>query len=254
MKYQRVIRYILLLLLTSFLISQFSCKKDNNEEEPQSPSVPGAACPGIPTITYEEQTYHTVLIGNQCWMKENLNIGTMIPGDQDMIDNGIVEKYCYNDETDNCTKYGGLYQWDEMMQYITQQGVQGICPPGWHIPTDEEWKLLEGAVDSQYGIGDSEWELSYNYRGFDAGTNLKTTSGWYLNGNGTDLYGFSGLSGGGRDYNGNFYGVGGNSSWWTSTEDDASDAWGRYLNYDYLGVNRGNTSKGSGFSVRCLKD
>ncbi len=52
-----------------------------------------------------------------------------------------------------------LYQWEEMMQYTTQQGAQGICPPGWHLPTDEEWKVLEGAVDSQYGIGDPEWDI-----------------------------------------------------------------------------------------------
>ena len=76
-----------------------------------------------------------------------------------MTDNGTMEKYCYNNEPDSCTKYGGLYQWDEMMQYTTQQGVQGICPPGWHLPTDEEWKVLEGAVDSQYGIGDPEWDI-----------------------------------------------------------------------------------------------
>jgi len=69
------------------------------------------------------------------------------------------------------------------MQYTTQQGVRGICPPGWHLPTDEEWKVLEGAVDSQYGIGDPEWD-NYYYRGFDAGTNLKSISGWYYEGNG----------------------------------------------------------------------
>ena len=82
----------------------------------------------------------------------------MIHGTMEQSNNGIIEKYCYNNEPDSCTKYGGLYQWNEMMQYTTQQGAQGICPPGWHLPTDEEWKVLEGAVDSQYGIGDPEWD------------------------------------------------------------------------------------------------
>jgi len=58
-----------------------------------------------------------------------------------MSNNSVIEKYCYNNEEDSCTKYGGLYQWDEMMQYTTEQGVRGICPAGWHLPTDEEWKI-----------------------------------------------------------------------------------------------------------------
>jgi uncharacterized protein (TIGR02145 family) len=111
-------------------------------------------CPGMPTVEYEGQVYNTIQIFSQCWLKENLNVGMMIPEAKDQSNNGIIEKYCYNNEPDSCAKYGGLYRWDEMMQYTTQQGTQGICPPGWHLPTDEEWKVLEGAVDSQYGIGD----------------------------------------------------------------------------------------------------
>ena len=117
-------------------------------------------CKGTPTVTYEGQVYNTIQIFNQCWLKVNLNVGTMIPGTEEMTDNGIIEKYCYNNEPDSCTKYGGLYQWNEMMQYVTQQGTQGICPPDWHLPTDEEWKVLEGAVDSQYGIGDYTWDVN----------------------------------------------------------------------------------------------
>jgi len=131
-------------------------------------------CPGTPTVEYEGQVYNTIQIFSQCWLKENLNVGTMIPGPQEMSNNSMIEKYCYNNEQDSCTKYGGLYQWGEMMQYTSQQGVQGICPSGWHLPTDEEWKVLEGAVDSKYGIGDSTWD-DLPDRGYDAGTNLKTT-------------------------------------------------------------------------------
>ena len=168
--------------------------------------------------------------------------------------NGTIEKYCYNNEPDSCTKYGGLYQWNEMMQYTTQQGAQGICPPGWHLPTDEEWKVLEGAVDSQYGIGDPEWDIAWDYRGYDAGTNLKTTSGWYENGNGTDLFGFSGLPGGNRDSMVVSTMLASYGDWWTSTENTSNGAWNRDLWYYLPLVELDSDLKEVGFSVRCLRD
>jgi len=211
-------------------------------------------CPGTPTVEYEGQLYNTIQIFSQCWLKENLNVGVMIPGSEYMSDNDTIEKYCYNNESNSCTKYGGLYLWDEMMQYTTQQGTQGICPPGWHLPTDEEWKVLEGAVDSLYGIGDPEWD-DWGYHGYDAGTNLKTTSGWYNNGNGTDLFGFSGLPGGSRNQDdGTFWDVGYYGFWWTSTESSYCNAWGRTLGCDYPEVSRFNSFKEYGFSARCLRD
>lgn len=111
---------------------------------------------------------------------------------------------------------------------------------------------MEGAVDSQVGIGDPIWENAW-YKGFDAGTNLKSTSGWYASGNGTDLFGFSGLPGGSRYYLGYFDLVGIDSYWWTSAEVDYYGAWSRYLYYDIPGVYRDNFSKEYGFSVRCLQ-
>jgi uncharacterized protein (TIGR02145 family) len=140
-----------------------------------------------------------------------------------------------------------------MMQYANQPGTQGICPPGWYLPKDEEWKVLEGAVDSQYGIGDNTWNV-WGYRGYDAGTNLKTTSGWYGNGNGTDLFGFSGLPGGARGGDGDFFDVGVNGNWWASTEDSYDIAWYRVLGYGYPKVFRNYDTKEFGFSVRCLRD
>jgi uncharacterized protein (TIGR02145 family) len=211
-------------------------------------------CPGTPTVEYEGQVYNTIQIFSQCWLKENLNVGTMILSPQSQSDNDTIEKYCYNNEPDSCTKYGGLYQWAEMMQYTTQQGAQGICPPGWHLPTDEEWKVLEGAVDSQYGIGDPMWNSNY-YHGFDVGKNLKTTSGWSGNDNGTDLYGFSGLPGGSRYLS--FYGVGDEGFWWTSTKSCDFGAWFRILYHFGSGVYRfyygEEIGLGDSFSVRCLR-
>jgi uncharacterized protein (TIGR02145 family) len=210
-------------------------------------------CLGTPTVTYDGQVYNTIQIFSQCWLKENLNVGTMIPGGQNMSNNGVIEKHCFNNEVDSCTKYGGLYQWDEMMQYTSQQGIQGICPPGWHIPTDEEWKVMEGATDSNYGIGDPEWDRSYTFRGIDAGTNLITIWGWIL-GNGTDLFGFSGLPGGMCIGNGVFDGLGEVGYWLTSTENGDTFIWYHDIGYGFPGVGRYGNIKENAFSVRCLRD
>lgn len=212
-------------------------------------------CPGMPTVEYEGQVYNTIQIFSHCWLKENLNVGIMINGSQEMTDNHIMEKYCYKNEEDSCAKYGGLYQWNEMMLYTTEQGAQGICPTGWHLPTDEEWKVLEGSVDKQYGIGDPEWDVAPGDRGNDAGTNLKTNSGWYYGGNGTDHFGFAGMPGGYQLWGG-FNNAGKAGWWWTSTESTNPEySRERGLNYyspkvyRYLG-----SLKAYGFSVRCLRD
>ena len=213
---------------------------------------PGQPCPGIPTFDYGGQTYTTVQIGTQCWMAENLNIGSRIDGANDQTDNSEIEKYCYYDLDSYCDNYGGLYQWDEMMQYSIIQGVQGICPPDWHLPTDEEWKQLEGWTDSQYSYPDPIWNNT-GYRGFDAGHNLKSLNGWYSGLNGSDLYGFTALPGGFRAY-GDFYSLNRIACFWSCTEYNSNDAWYRVLYFMYDEVDRSNLSKDSGYSVRCLQD
>ena len=213
----------------------------------------GIACPEEPTVNYEGQIYNTVLIGDQCWLKENLNVGTMIPGDDEMEDNEVIEKYCYDDNPSNCNTYGALYQWNEMMQYNTMQGTRGICPPNWHIPTDQEWKILEGHVDSQYPIGDPEWDGTGS-RGYDAGQRLKTQNGWNNNGNGTDLFGFSALPGGYRGNYGGFDNLGEGGEFWSSTDYGSGGAWFRSLYDDYSEVGRGSSDKTYGRSVRCVRD
>jgi len=205
-------------------------------------------CPGTPTVEYEGQIYTTIQILNQCWLKDNLNIGIMINGVDDMADNNTIEKYCFDDDPANCITFGGLYQWNEMMQYVTTPGTQGICPSGWHIPTDEEWKILEGTVDSEYGIGDPVWDLLTQFRGFNAGLNLKSTNSWYSFGNGTDLFGYSGLLGGSRGGAGDFYGIDINGDFWTSTD------YYHGLNYEHSSVLRDTGAGEWGRSVRCVKD
>lgn len=84
----------------------------------------------------------TVTIGTQVWMKRNVNIGTMIPNTQPQLNNGIIEKWCYNNNPIKCDKFGGWYQWGEVMQYVTTEGAKGLCPDGFHIPTYAEWMTL----------------------------------------------------------------------------------------------------------------
>jgi len=212
-------------------------------------------CPGIPTVSYEGQVYNTIQIMGQCWLKENLNVGVMIQGPQDMSDNDTIEKYCYDNLESNCDNYGGLYLMEEIMQYIFTPGTRGICPPGWHIPTDAEWKVLEGVVDSFYGIGDPEWDNYLAFRGLDAGKNLKSLSSWNSGGNGTDLFGFTALPTGYRTAIGAFNYEGENAYFWSSTEASYEYQYFRGLQFNNDGVRRESNFLGYwGFPVRCILD
>ncbi len=210
-------------------------------------------CPGNPSVTYEGIIYPTVQIFNQCWLAANLNVGTMIPRGDTSRNNGIIEKYCYDDNEDSCTLYGGFYQWDEMMAYTNVPGSKGICPEGWHIPTDLEWKILYGAADSLYRIGNSVWDSAGAY-GVTVGFNLKGPQYWQNDGNGSDVFGFTIPPCGYRDYWGYIYGFGHAAKFWSAGEYDSSDAWSRGFGCHGRDATRYHESKLNGFSVRCLKD
>jgi uncharacterized protein (TIGR02145 family) len=158
--------------------------------------------------------YQTVQIGTQCWMAEGLNIGTKITS-INQSDNGIIEKFCYQDNEAYCDLYGGYYQWDEMMQYGTTPGSQGICPYGWHVPSDVEYCTLTQFIDPTVNCAIIGWS------GTDAGLKMKSTSGWSGGGNGTNSSGFTALPGGyitsgfgcvNRQASGVFYSSGQNGS------------------------------------------
>jgi uncharacterized protein (TIGR02145 family) len=214
----------------------------------------GLPCPGMPTISDAQgNVYNTVLVDEQCWMKENLRIGTMISGTVNQTDNGIIEKYCYNDNPANCQSYGGLYQWGEMMAYSFSPGIKGICPQGWHIPTDDDLKLLEGAADSFYEYGHPVWNQT-GWRGTDAGKNLKSMNQWISGGNGLDIFGFTGLPAGKRQENGTFSGIGQLTKFWSSSTIDEGKAWSRMLSYEQDLTGRFQTSGTNAVSVRCVRD
>jgi uncharacterized protein (TIGR02145 family) len=117
-------------------------------------------------------------------------------------------------------------------------GRQGVCPSGWHIPSDGEWDVLLSAVG-----GSST-----------AGTKLKAASGWYNNGNGTDEFGFSALPGGNGDSGGNFLNVGNYGYWWSATENYSNGAYSRNMYYLSSYVGRDGSYKSNLLSVRCVRD
>ncbi len=200
-------------------------------------SAGNSPCGGVPLITYGGQVYNTIMIGNQCWLKENLNIGTMIASDIAQTNNGTIEKYCLYNDVARCNVYGGLYQWNEIMQYITTEGVQGICPTGWHIPTDTEWTTLESNV---VGGGDIKEEGLEHWFAPNTGA--------------TDGSGFTALPGGCIGLNwGSVANYRDEGRFWSSSQIDALDALLRRVKYDITAIQRYDWRKAYGFSVRCIK-
>jgi uncharacterized protein (TIGR02145 family) len=184
------------------------------------------------------KSYSTVQIGSQCWMAENLNIGTRVDGSEDMTDNNTIEKYCYDDYEINCNIWGGLYQWDEMMQYVSTEGVQGICPAGWHIPTDTEWSTLTdylGGEDFAGGKMKESGTVHWNEPNVGA----------------TNESGFTALPGG--FYGGGYSYLGSVGYWWSCTQINSA-AFTRQLYYSNVFVYRNDQEWYRGLSVRCLRD
>ena len=202
------------------------------------------------------QTYRTVKIGGQVWMAENLNYRYL--GPTATLDSS---SFCYGDDSANCTKYGRLYLWSAAMDSAgvikgntangcgnaskcTPSGnVHGVCPQGWHLPSRDEWEVLFTTVGG--------WPT--------AGAKLKSTYGWndYYGdrGNGDDAFGFSALSAGHRDNDGDYGSEGYYAYFWSSTEYDGDGAYYMYTNFSKdSAYYQSDIEKYEGFSVRCLKD
>ena len=202
--------------------SSSSIKSSSSISQKSSSSVaysvvdPSTVVVGNITDSRDGQTYKTVTIGSQTWMAQNLNYKT-------------ANSFCYNDSTKYCEKYGRLYTW---------AAANTACPSGWHLPTNAEFETLFTAV------GGSS----------NAGTKLKSTSGWNED-NGTNDYSFSALPAGYRSafssYNRR---EGDGANFWSSTGSDSSDAYYMYLYYFGGNVELRSYSKDNGFSVRCVKD
>jgi uncharacterized protein (TIGR02145 family) len=195
--------------------------------------------------TRDGKTYATVLIGSQCWMQQNLNIGTMVLGSANQGSScDTIQKYCYSDNEGSCDTNGGLYQWDQTMCGSVTEGAQGICPAGWHVPTHNEFTLLERtlctsgtcATDFPYNITTTGW------RGTNEGTTMKNMSGVW-----------KGLLTGYRTTTGTFAEIGVDTLYWSSLQ-SSTNAWRRSLSSGFATVSRFTLTKTFGFSLRCLKD
>lgn len=218
--------------------------------------------------------YRTVLIGKQCWLKDNLNVGTPIGTKladnittQQQTDNGLIEKFCYNYNQDgkaeqlavgasDCRIYGGLYQWPEALQYagdttiytgsnLPTGNIRGICPSGWHLPSASEFSALT------------------NYLGNDktAGVKLRE-AGWvhWFSGDdtaiaGTDESGFTAFAGGYRHGSGAFFGRYSFAGFWSTELDGSNYVQARYRELTPNNSFTDNTSyRSAGLSVRCVQD
>jgi len=205
-------------------------------------------------VTYGGEDYETVAIGEQVWFKRNLNYAP--------TDSGVAaNSRCYEDNGDSCAQYGRLYNWATAMalpDYCNKASCasqiktphKGICPDGWHIPTNADWEKLFRYVDGSVGT-DSP------YKSDVAGKYLKSKSGWNdyegSSGNGEDTYGFSALPGG-VGYPDGFYNAGNNGHWWSSSEINSANAFRRNIYYDKDIVGYYSYGKALLLSVRCVRN
>ncbi len=193
-------------------------------------------------VSYQGYVYSTVLVGDQCWFAENLRSehyenGDAIPASLDAdewLSTTAGAAVVYDGDDSYEEAYGRLYNW------YTVDDVRGLCPSGWHVPTDEEWTVMTDHLGGETV----------------AGGQMKSTFGWSSGGNGTNSSGFSGLPGGYRNvglYSAGFSGAGEFGSWWSSSL-DGLEAWARDLYYGNESISRYNDVPRFGMSVRCIQN
>ena len=218
------------------------------------------------SVLFDNYWYETVPIGDQCWFAENLRSemygnGDAIPaglsdGEWSSTTSGAVTVYgeganCVDNspDMDACDPIQSLNEYGRLYNWYAVDDERGLCPSGWHVPTDEEWMSLE----INLGMGDVEANNT-GWRGTDQGSQLKTDFGWYNGGNGVNTSGMSGLPGGIRGSNGSFFVAGSYGYWWSSSP-QGTFAWFRNLYTSNATVYRNsNFNRRGGFSVRCVRD
>jgi uncharacterized protein (TIGR02145 family) len=186
----------------------------------------GQPCPGTPTVTdIDGNVYNTVLIGDQCWMKENLNTTRDANGKK-------ISRYCYDNNADYCNWYGGLYTWQTVIngqksRYGNPNSIQGICPEGWHVPDILDWDQLKNH------LADQGYSNSYDSKNPPANTlkscrqenspkggdcNTLEHPRWESDDihYGSDIFGFSALPSGCYN-NGSYIGLGYYGAWWLNS-------------------------------------
>jgi len=229
MNKRREVGIKLSVICISFLILATGCKKDDNNDPADLTEIDG-------------NIYHTVTIGTQVWMVENLmttrfNDGTdinLVTGNESWENNSSSGYSWYDNDITNKTPYGALYNW-----FTAQRS--NLCPTGWHVPTDTEWSTLEDYLGGTAVAGGKLKEAGITH--------------WIdPNADGTNECGFTALPGGSRHIDGTFDGMGETAFWWTSTVYNTYYAWYRYVYYSNSYVSRYNWDARNGFSVRCVKN
>jgi len=207
--------------------NQYTCS--NNATRAISVINPAPfSCGDSLTDIRDNKMYPTIQIGSQCWLAVNLNHGQQISGSSAQRDNCWVEKYCYNDLPANCTQYGALYQWDELMRYEDSAEIQGLCPPGWHVPSETDWNQLFAVYQGNAFAGSP---LIYTgYSGF----NVLLAGVEFFN----QSHSFADFA----------------SIMWSSTSHGPYKAWSHGMNEYNYSVSYYPSYRSNAFSVRCVLD
>ena len=223
-------------------------------------------------LEYQGYDYETVQIGEQCWFAENLRAENYENDDEipsglnasqwmNSFSNAVAavalygegSSECYDQSPDGnaCNEAWALNEYGRLYNWYAVDDARGLCPSGWHVPTDGEWMTMEMAL----GMSEAEAN-SMGYRG-SAGTQMKTDYGWRetadIDGNGTNSSGFAGLPSGGRYGNGWFGGAGSTGAWWTSSP-TGYGAYFRVLSHTNGAIGRQEQTPRTGWSIRCIKD
>ena len=225
-------------------------------------------CPGTPIVTdYDGNSYNTMQIGQQCWIRENLRTthyadGTAIQSGGPSPSGTYPYYYDYSTSDIPLVERGYLYNWPAVMHGSVSSnaipsGVQGICPTGWHLPSDQEWYQLTNYLSGQnaYICGDNS---SYIAKALASETEWNTYNGVCYPGDqstyANNSSGFGAVPAG--FWNDGFYDTGRYSSFWSSTENEheQGDTWCRYLNNHNATVFKVSSPRYYGKSVRCLRD
>jgi uncharacterized protein (TIGR02145 family) len=234
----------LLYILAVGMLALTACNKGNNVET------------GYFTDARDQKSYQWVRIGSQVWMAENL---AWLPSVSPSVQGSDSLPYCYVFRYEGTHvedalqweyygQYGVFYNWTAALNgetgndSLTDFRVRGVCPEGWHLPSDAEWDTLVNGLGGEYS----------------AGKRMKSKDGWNHykdeSGNGNNSSGFNALPAGSRYSAGGFYNLGFSALFWTSTGYKEKNAWYRYLGYFHNGIYRYFGNRSYGFSVRCIRD
>ena len=266
-------QYLILSIFISLILLFFSCGRSSNDHpsSQDKSKISKHTYPEDYLTDIEGNQYKTVTIENQTWMAENLNVDKFRNGDP-ILEAKTDEEWrkarknkqpawCYyNNDPANGEKYGKLYN-----SYAVND-PRGLAPQGWKIPSYMDWRSLTSNIGGLAFVTTGAVGVS--------GKNMKFTDFWAdyngESGNGTNESGFSGLSGGARYNDGTFDGIGKYGYWWSSSTTNCDNAyylllsysdddsyrnyWPGGAEYGSRNIGRGNTNRGFGYSVRCLKD